>query len=286
MSRRIFGYGTYSLLHSLGNKVVFSSDAIVVGIVLSIQAVTPYAIAGSLIQYLRTLLASTGKVFIPAVSEQHSLGRSLEVGRLFLEGSKYSVLVALPIGMILAILGEQFVSVWMGPEHAREAGVILAVLGVTQVFSAPNYIAVGVLYGISKHAVIAWVRIGEAALNVTLSVFLAKHFGLMGVALGTAISHIFVVLIVVPRLVCPLASIGTTKYLVHTYLRPVIASSPFLVATYWVSVTVRPQSLIHFFMLTGMLTIGYLACAYFLALNKTERRGLVTRLGFQSRRIG
>lgn len=65
MSRRIFGYGAYSLLHSLGNKVVFSSDAIVVGIVLSVQAVTPYSIAGSLVQYLRALLASHGQSIHP-----------------------------------------------------------------------------------------------------------------------------------------------------------------------------------------------------------------------------
>jgi O-antigen/teichoic acid export membrane protein len=278
MARRIFGYGAYSLLHSLGQKIAFSSDAIVVGIVLSVQAVTPYSIAGSLIQYVRTLLASTGKVFIPAVSDQHSRGRLSEVGRLFIEGSKFSVLVVLPIAAILALLGRQFIGAWMGPEHMDAAGLILSVLAVTQLFSAPNYIAVGVLYGMSKHMIIAWVRVGEAVVNVTLSVVLAKRFGLIGVALGTAISHIIVVLFVVPRLVCPKVGIGTADYLVKTYLRPILAAAPFLMAVFWVSASLELTSLIRFALTVVLLLVGYAPCAFFLALNATERERVRLRL--------
>ena len=286
MVRRIFGYGAYSLLHSLGNKVVFSSDAIVVGIVVSVQAVTPYSIAGSLIQYLRTMLASTGKVFIPAVSEQHSRGRIAEVGRLFVGGSKLTVLMALPIASVLVILGQQFIRVWMGPEHMEAAGAILAVLGVTQVFSAPNYIAVGMLYGISRHSIIAWIRLGEAVANLTLSIILARWIGLIGVALGTAISHLIVVLVVVPRVVCPLVGMGAGRYLVQTYVRPIAAASPFIAATIWVSKNIELPNLPYFALVTILLTAMYIPCVYFLALDAAERQMVAAKLGSRARRVG
>lgn len=286
MARRIFGYGAYSLLHSLGNKVVFSSDAIVVGIVLSVQAVTPYSIAGSLIQYLRTMLASTGKVFIPAVSEQHARGRITEVGRLFVGGSKLTVLMAIPIAVVLAVLGRQFIRLWMGPEHMETAGAILAVLGVTQVFSAPNYIAVGMLYGISRHSIIAWIRLGEAVANLTLSIVLGKWIGLIGVALGTAISHLIVVLVVVPRMVCPLVEMGAVKYLVQTYVRPIAAASPFIAATIWVSINIEFANLLYFVLATILLAVIYIPCVYFLALDTAERQLVVAKLGSRASRVG
>jgi O-antigen/teichoic acid export membrane protein len=232
------------------------------------------------------MLASTGKVFIPAVSEQQARGRIAEVGRLFVGGSKLTVLMALPIAAILAILGQQFIRVWMGPEHMVAAGGILAVLGVTQVFSAPNYIAVGMLYGISRHNIIAWIRLGEAAANLTLSIILGKWIGLIGVALGTAVSHLIVVLIVVPRMVCPIVGIGAGKYLIQTYVRPIAAAAPFIAATVWVSMSIELPNLPYFALATVLLTIVYIPCVYFLALDAAERQLVATKIGIRSRRAG
>ena len=278
MARRVFGYGAYSLLHSLGNKVVFSTDAIVVGLVLSVQAVTPYSIAGSLIQYLRTILASAGKVFIPAVSELNARGRTQELGGLFVVGSKFVVITALPVAGTLAIMGHTFVSLWMGPAYAEPAGNVLAVLAVTQVFSAPNYIAVGLLYGISRHNIIAWLRLIEAAFNIGLSVLLARWLGLVGVALGTAIPHLFVVLVVLPRLVCPLVGIRPGAYLIRTYGRPFLAAVPFLCAATWIDSSVNLRTLLGFFSVVAVLTITYLPFVYFIALEPAERKNIRNRV--------
>jgi Polysaccharide biosynthesis C-terminal domain len=174
----------------------------------------------------------------------------------------------------------------MGPEHMDAAGAILAVLGVTQVFSAPNYIAVGMLYGISRHNVIAWIRVGEAVANLTLSIVLAKWLGLIGVALGTAISHLIVVLIVVPRVVCPMVGLSSARYLWQTYFRPIAASAPFIAATTWVAMKIELEDLVYFAGATAILTAAYVPCVYYLALDTNERRYIAARIRPRSRRDG
>ena len=46
----------YVLLANIGDKVVFATDAIIIGMFLPIAALTPYAIAGTLIESMRSVV--------------------------------------------------------------------------------------------------------------------------------------------------------------------------------------------------------------------------------------
>jgi O-antigen/teichoic acid export membrane protein len=77
LGRKVFGYGFFVLINNIAQKINFSSDAIIIGIFLPISSVTPYAIAGSLIDYLRTIIVSTAQVFSPLSSYSFAAPNSL-----------------------------------------------------------------------------------------------------------------------------------------------------------------------------------------------------------------
>lgn len=280
-SRRIVGYSTYALLHSIGQKVVFYSDAIVAGIVLSVQAVTPLAIAGGLVQYLRALLNTAAKVFMPAASELQASGRSADLGDLFLLASKFTVLMALPIAMVFAFLGDEFIALWMGPDYSEQAGLVLAVLGFTQIIAAPNYVITSFLYGISKHRVLAWLRLGEALANVTLSVILGREFGLLGIVLGTAIPHAALALFVLPRYACPLIGVGVTEYLNRSYGRALLGAVPALAAIALLNDRFVFSGLAEYFVVIAAVTVLYGVSVYLLALAPQERARVLRVIRFR-----
>ena len=269
--KRVAGYGTYALLHSIGQKVTFTSDAIVAGIVLSVQAVTPLAIAGGLIQYFRSLVNMAAKVFMPAASELQASGRSAELGELFLLASKLTVLIALPVTMVFVFLGDEFIELWMGPAYSEQAGLVLAVLGFTQIIAAPNYVITSFLYAISKHRVLAWLRLGEALANVTLSVVLGLKFGLLGIALGTAIPHTVLALLVLPRYACPLIGVGVAEYLNRSYGRSLLGAVPALAAVALLNDRFIFGGLAEFVVVIAVVTVLYGVSVYLLALTPKER---------------
>ena len=88
LRRKVLGYGFYVLVNNIAQKINFTSDAVVIGIFLPVSAVTPYAIAGSLIDYLRSLIMSTAQLFNPLSSALHTLRRSEELISLLIRGSK------------------------------------------------------------------------------------------------------------------------------------------------------------------------------------------------------
>jgi O-antigen/teichoic acid export membrane protein len=281
--RRVFGFGAYALLHSLGQKIIFSSDTIIVAAFMTVSAVTPYSIAGTLVQYLRNLLTSTVKVFMPATSELQARGMHAEQKLLVMRSARFSIYLVLPIAIVFLTLGSAFIRLWMGEQFVADATAVLTVLALAQIFSAPSYALVSALYGTGKHALMSVLRIGEAAVNVTLSIVLVQRLGLVGVALGTAISHVLLVIGIVPVLVCPQLKLTAREYLVGAYLRPLLAALPFAALAWLIAHTVYFRSMVTLLLVIMTITVFYVFCIFFLGMYPDERRMLLKRLGWRQR---
>lgn len=278
LGRRILGYGFYVIVNNVGEKIITATDAIVAGIFLPIQSVTHLAIAGSLVGYLRALLGTSAQIFNPLASELHSLREGSRLTAAFLLGIKICTLITAPIAASFVILGEQFIGLWMGPDFAGPSAPVLAVLALAAFFSAPQYVFSAVLYGMSRHRVIALLRIAEAAANLLLSIILVQTLGLVGVALGTAIPSAIVVMLVLPAVAGRMVGVGVLRFYENAYLRPLLAITPFVVAAYWVRDAYPATSLLGFFLRVGALLLLYVPVAFALVLDSTERALVLSRL--------
>lgn len=279
LSKRIFGYGFFVLVNNVAQKVIVASDAIIVAVFLPISAVTFYAISGNLIEYLRSFVISAAQVFNPLTSQLHASRRNEEIGRLMITGAKLTVLMTLPIAATYVLLGREFIGLWMGQEFMGPAGDVLIVLALTQVLSSPHYVVSSVLYGISKHRELAFLRICEAVGNLALSILLVRKIGLVGVALGTVIPHIIVVLGVVPRMACRTVNLSVWRYLDGTYRGPMLASIPFIAGAWWFRSEFPAPNLLVFFMQIAALLVVYGAAVYGIALDGKEREFIKQTLG-------
>lgn len=279
LGRSIFNYGFLVLVNNVAQKITFSSDAIIVGIFLPVQSVAYYAIAGSLIDYLRMLVATTGQVFSPISSKLHTLRQGDQLGAVLISGGKLTLLIALPISITFVILGDRFIALWMGAEFGGPAGQVLLVLGLAQLFSAPHYVASSVLYGISKHGIIANLRLAEAISNIVLSIVLIKSMGLVGVAYGTVIPHAVIMLGVLPVMVCRRIGLPTSFYFLGIYARPIIAALPFAAGAWLVRNSISIANLFEFFGIIGALMFIYLVGVYFVGLDSSERHAVTEQVG-------
>jgi O-antigen/teichoic acid export membrane protein len=275
LSRKVFGYGFYVLVNNIAQKINFASDAVVIGIFMPVSAVTPYAIAGSLIEYLRSLIVTTAQVFSPLSSTLHAQRKSDDLAELLVRGSRLTVAITLPISLTFAVLGQRFIELWMGPEYTSQSGQVLLVLGLLQIVSAPHYVISSVLYGMSQHGSIAWVRVGEAAFKLGLSIYFVQTHGIIGVAWGTAISHCIVVLAVLPGLVQRHVGLTIAQYFLRTYPRLLLAAAPFLAGAFWIDRRFPAASLFEFFAQVACLCVLYVGSVYVVALSSQERQAML-----------
>jgi O-antigen/teichoic acid export membrane protein len=277
LGRRIMGYGFYVIVNNVGEKIITATDAIVAGIFLPIQSITYLAIAGNLVGYLRAVLGTTAQIFNPLASELHTLRESSRLSSAFLLGVKICTIITAPIAASFVVLGEQFVALWMGGEFAAPSSGVLTILALAAFFSAPQYVFSSVLYGMSQHRIMALLRIAEAAANLLLSIVLVQSWGLIGIALGTAIPSAIAVMLVLPVVAGRIVGVGLVEFYEQAYVRPLLAIAPFVAGAWWIRSSYPADDLLGFFLRIGALLLLYPPCAFALVLDATERKLVLSR---------
>ena len=116
---KLFNYGKYVLISNLGDKLVFATDSIVIGIFQPISALTYYAIGASLIEQFRTFIRSMGAILNPISSSLDARRENHVLGMVVMTGAKAAILLGLPICIGFIVLGRIFIGIWMGAECTR-----------------------------------------------------------------------------------------------------------------------------------------------------------------------
>ena len=222
----IYSYGLWSALIALASRVFYDSDSIFIGIFLPAAAITHFAVANNLVRYLRQMANGFGNVFNPAAANLEAKNEHERLGQLLIQGTRYSLAVILPGVILIALLGREFLSLWMGQRYATESGAILIVLVLSQVMGMAQFPGGAVLYGLNRHRYLAFIISGEALLKVILCLVLIPSHGILGSALGTAIPELVASLVVFPILMTRIIKVSLGSYLKESFFPPLVSALP------------------------------------------------------------
>lgn len=245
--RDFAGYSVWVFLQHIFGQVIYYTDNLVVGAFVSVSAVTFYSISGSLIEYLRTIVASLTVTFLPLASNFEASGEHEKLRLLLRQGTRIAILVAWPIQIALLFRGETFIRLWMGAQYGHTSGRVLQILLLSQLFTVANSTSINITLGLAKHRITTYWAAGEAAVNFMLSIFLARRLGVYGVAIGTVIPSLIVHLVLWPRYICKIVGVSVTEHLVQSWLKPILAVVPFGVACYLTDRFWASERLVGFF---------------------------------------
>jgi O-antigen/teichoic acid export membrane protein len=268
---KLYNYGKYVLISNIGDKLVFATDSIVIGLFQPIAALTYYAIGASLIEQFRTFIRSMGSLVNPISSSLDARRENHKVGTVVMTGAKAAVLLGLPICIGFIVLGRIFIGIWMGAEYAQTAGTVLALLAAGHLIGLPYYMISGVLYGLGRHRVVAWSRVVEGCANLAISMILVQRYGVIGVAIGTTIPHVLVVGLLLPNILPRWVPLDRRAYYLSTYGRPFLAAVPFALACTFIALELQPTTFVAFFVSIAAALPLYFIPIWLLALTPDER---------------
>ena len=270
--KMILKYGFYVLLNNVFVQAIFYSSNLIIAIYLPISAVTYYAIAITLIDYMKKITWAATQVINPLASQFDAKNAPEKIVTLLINGTKFSLLLGLPIGTVFLLMGREFITLWMGSEYALITGNILAVLTVATIFSLPHYTITGILLGINRHKIIAYCHSIEAVVNIILSIVLIKYYGLIGVAFGAAIPHFIMVLFILPVIISRILSINMYVYIKNAYYGPLISIVPFAVVCYIGKYIYVPTTLLTYFGKVIIILPIYFITIWFITFTNDERK--------------
>ncbi len=184
--RELFAFSFFIFLNSIIDKINWQVDKVILGAYGGTIAVAVYSVASHLNDMYISFSIAVSNVFVPRVNrivagnrdDRHLTNLFTKVGRI------QFIIIALVVSGLI-IFGEYFIEVWAG-EGYESAYYIALILIIPVTIPLIQNLGIEIQRAKNMHQFRSIVYAIIALLNIAATIPLAKNFGGVGAAMGTA----------------------------------------------------------------------------------------------------
>ncbi|HZP01377.1 MAG TPA: oligosaccharide flippase family protein [Terriglobia bacterium] len=269
--RELVGFGFYAYLSYAGDYLRFQTDSIVIARVLAVALVTPFAAAGRLMNYFRTVIYGLTGALLPRMSELDGQSNERELQAIFLLGTKATTLISLLIGSLLVLNGKSLLHLWLGERFVDSYGLLMA-LTAGYVGAMALWPSREVLYARGRHQALGYWTLTEGVANLLLSIYWGRKYGLIGVALGTTVPMLLTGLFFQPWYALRILRLRFRDYFRQALAGPLLGTALFLAAAFLVPEGLFPKGMGGFLATVACESALFALMAYVVGLSGKERQ--------------
>lgn len=272
----IFGFSIWVTISSLAQRLVFNITPSILGTVASSVAIALFGIVATIEGYTYTITTAINGMFMPKISRIYERGGEKdELMPLMLSVGKFQYAINGLIVAGFAVVGKEFINLWMGPTYLDAYYGILLVI-IPGLFFNSMQIANTAMIVRKKVNLQAWVNLGMGMVNVLLSIILSSYFGVIGACISISIAYMLraVVLLFIYKRVL---KIDMASFVVNCYFRmgiPIIIT----IMLRFLMNSLLPNGGWLVLAAKGVVIVGiYAVVTLLLGLNSEERNKLLRR---------
>jgi O-antigen/teichoic acid export membrane protein len=239
--------------------------------------VTPFSIAARLLYLFRQIIVALASPLMAGMSALDSQGRDEELRRLFLRASSMTATCSLLLAAHMLLNGRSLIRLWVG-ESFDMAYDIALVLTLGYVVALGQQPTVDIVLVRGQHHLRGLLSVGEGIANIILSVYWARKYGLIGVALGTTVPMLVSHIAIQPWYALRVIGLSGGRYLRDALARPLIVCAVLLGCSWLITRGRPPGGVLQFAWTVLWETALFALLAYFFVLTAHERSRLVMRL--------
>ncbi|HEY6124447.1 MAG TPA: oligosaccharide flippase family protein [Steroidobacteraceae bacterium] len=270
-AKQLYGYGSANVISGMGDLLLFRTGEILAAMFIGPAAVTYYAIAGTLLEYLQKLVFTMAQTLHPFSSAKQAKGDERALQAVALIGTKLCFLIALPVTVGIVIFGHDFIAAWMGASYALQAGPLLMAMAAGRLFWIAQSGTFQILLGAGRHKQAMIINVLTGAFSFLGGLLCIQKYGLLGMTIGAAVPVVIIHGFITPIYTMRTLHIPLWRYAMESMLRPMAATIPFAAALLAIYHWVHPQTLWGI-ALAGIAAAPLLVVSsYYLAFNREER---------------
>jgi len=209
-------YAKFTFLSMISDRFRQSTDNFIITAYLSLSSVTIFAIPAQLAMYFRSLISSAVSVMFPLFTKYIATNNYDALRKNFILVTRIGVFFSTTIAGGLLIFGDTFIHLWLGESYTA-AYIPLVILITAITFEAIQIPSVHLLFALSKHNIYAYIGIAEGVSNVILSLLLVNEYGLIGIAIGTAVPMIIARMIILPIYATMFINLSIKQYAIKLF---------------------------------------------------------------------
>ena len=215
--RKIMDFGFYNFIQKISMILNTKLDSFVIAYFVNLTAVTYYGVVLRMVNYFISLFYIVLSPFGPLVSQKEGANDYRGIKEIFLFITKIMTFAVCFAGSMVLLYAKNFIVMWLG-ESFLISYKYLIILFVPLIL----YLSFGATAGFflnysGRHRYVAITNLLEGVLNLIISLVLVHKFGVIGVALGTAISGLLFGCIIRPIKACKYIGVNAVKFYKETF---------------------------------------------------------------------
>ena len=282
--KEITNVGIWNFLIGISRQFIYFSDALVVGVLFSAQAVAPYGIAASLVEFGNRLVVASTKVLFPTMTHLSKNGSLPAQRELYITATRMTLGVSFTILVLGVAWISPFLKLWLGDSPGNQifheqAPLIFTILGMAFAFVGFQRAGIQLLLANNRLRQLATLMLAEALLNLVTSLLLGWYLGPLGVAFGTLIPAAVLSIFVHVPIHAKSLGLTYTTLLGNVLLRPLLfftlLAGGIATVKYFCPTPTNWNSLVLLGGLLSLLVVAFLSPI----LLSTRQLSLVKRIG-------
>ncbi|MBN1588456.1 MAG: oligosaccharide flippase family protein [Pirellulales bacterium] len=284
--RQLLGFSIWAFINRVALRLLYTTDTVVIIIVLGPKQVTYYAIAGLLVIRSRDFIGKVTSIFGPQMIQDCARENLRDLRISFRRGSTLVMAFAIPLLVGLIVFGKEFLILWMGPTYAVSYPVLL-ILAMSQFPALPASITEHIYRGMHRVRLGAMVTLLQGIINLGLTLLFVLTFkmGIDGVAWGTFYPRV-VFSIVAGVIALRWIHLEIWEFVRFTVLRWIAVTAAFFAVCEFVQALVPHQSWTVFFAKVISVMVIYAPLVWFLLLEHQDQQRIrdvvFKRVGLQT----
>lgn len=276
MFKSLLGFSIWVTILAFAQRMIFNLAPSILGVASNSMEIARFAPASQLEGYFYTFAFAINGLFMPTVARYDHSNDEKSFNSLLEKVGRYQICVLGLLFSGLAVLGTEFMQLWMGPEY-RISGICVVILITPCLLMYPQQIANTLLSVKNKVKYQAICALTIGVLNIGLSFILTPKYGALGSAISIGISYLvnFILLNIVYRWQLKLR-LGS--FYINVYLKYLLLIGISIGASFGICHFISLGGWLGFLVRVCVCTAIYLVIMGAFGLSKIERKKAISTI--------
>lgn len=268
--KTIATYSFYVFLNIVVDKINWSTDQFVLGIVAGTKIVTIYSIAAKINDLFLKLSTAISSVLFSKISKMVAKNENDEIiSNEFIKTGRIQHYIMFLMTSGLVLFGKTFFSLWVGKKYITSYYVALILIIPLSIPLIQN-LGISILKAKNMHKFRSVLYVIIAIFNIIISIPLSIKYGAIGAAIGTAIPLIIGNIIIINIYYYKKAGLNIIKFWKEIIRITIPLLVPVILIILFMNL-LKLNGLISFITYGSIYTILYSIFAYKLSMNEYEK---------------
>lgn len=269
--KTILGYSIWIFLGVIVDKINWSVDQFVLGAVSGTIAVSLYSVASQINTLFVNLSTAVSSVLLPKMSKMLAEKASAtELTNEMIKVGRIQYYIIFFMASLFVIIGKDFIIWWAGKDF-EEAYSVALILIIPLCFPLIQNLGLSIMQALNKYKFKSISTFIMAIFNVVISYFLAKKYGPVGSAIGTAIALIICNIFLINYYYYKSIGLNVLRFWKNIF-KMTITFIPSVVVTVIFYISLPVNGFYKIILIGTLYTFLYIMSCYWVTFDSYEKR--------------